>query len=75
MGGLREALRKACAEQDGVELVLAIDADLRDGELEDWLDLAADFRRWNAHQQLKLRVLTAPDGGRLSLALSEFAAD
>lgn len=74
MGGLREALRKACQIDDATELVVVLDADFPDGSLEDWLDLAADFRRWNAHQGLKLRFLTADDGGRISLALREFVA-
>ena len=74
MGGLREALRKACRVADATELIVVLDADFPDGSLEDWFDLAADFRRWNAHQGLKLTFLTADDGGRISLALREFVA-
>lgn len=73
LGGLREALRIACRAADATDLIVVLDADFPDGSLEDWFDLATDFRRWNAHQRLSLSFVTAEDGGRISLALREFA--
>jgi hypothetical protein len=74
LGGLRAALVQACRISNAVELILVVDTDLREGELADWFDLAADLRLANAHQSMQVRLLGAEAPGRLDLVFGAYLA-
>ena len=74
LGGLREALLQACRISNAVELILVVDTDLGEGELADWFDLMADLRISNAHQSMKIELLSVDVLGRLDPVLGAYRA-
>jgi hypothetical protein len=65
------ALELVFADENAVEVVLAIDPALSDASVDDWRALLVDqLLRWNAHLGLRVEVVTWPEAGRLSDVLS-----